>query len=213
MKNTLKIIEQFCNEVNLNFKEDGIYIRQLDLANVCMFDVFIPLKNNINKKVIVNTKEFIGLIKDNKELFIKDNFLCVKNKKIPIIDTDFKDEKLPNVDLKAKIHINNMDKFKHSINKLTFESVILSCSKDSLYIEDEHEKILIEKDTFLEKSVYTDENKNTKYSLEYLKNFVKYLNFKNGILYFDNDILLKIACQNVNGIRLYFLLAPRVKNE
>jgi len=211
MKKAIKVLKEFVNEANLTFKKDGIYIRELDFANVCMFDIFIPYVNNINKTIGINTKELYKALEDNTDFKVENNFLKIGNVKIPILDLNFKEDKKPEINFTSKVVFNSLKKFKKESLKFDYEGINLICTKDEFIIEQENRKALIEKNGMF-KSVFSDAEA-SKYSQEYLGNFLKALPYDKGILQFGKEIPLMFSIKDNKGIKIDWILAPRVENE
>ena len=220
MKKAIKILKEFVTEANLTFKKDGIYIKELDNANVCMIDIFIPCKHKICKDKIIgiNTIDLYKALEDstdfkinNNFLKINNNFLKINNVKIPILDLDFKKEKIPEINFTSKIVFNNFKKLKKEILKFDNEGINLICTKNEFIIEQENRKVLIEKNRIF-KSIFSD-GEISKYSQEYLRQFLKSMSYYKGILQFGKDLPLMFSIKDINGIKINWILASRVAND
>jgi len=221
MKKIIKILKNFNTEIRLKFKKDGIYIKEMDAANVSMLDIFIPntlynykyekdidvgVNTNMLYKELNNSIPFINII---------DDFLLINNVKIPIIDIDISELKRPEVIFKSHVtlYLADLNKFKSEILKFD-ESVKFICSEITFSIENTNRKILIHKNSCLFKSILSDGDI-CRYSSDYVSLFLNSLSlsYDKVKLHFSSDSPLMFEIKTIDGIKIDFILAPRIMGE
>ncbi len=226
-KNLIKKVKGLKEEITLNFRKEGIIIKETDESTVSL--VNMTIKKSCFAEYI-STNEFgIGVNLDklhtHLRIFDKDvtitngnrNRLLFKGEKgrqsrmgvLTPLDNDATIPKYEyDVELKAKANnIQRMIEIGDAFRKKTLDFVV----------EDSHFYIIVDADTdevrfpiCSVKHLTDEKNFLTKYSIEYLKKLMNFEGKENLILKFGEDMPLVIDYEDDNQ-KIYYLLAPRIE--
>ena len=226
----IEILSELVIEVRIKVNEFGMSIIAIDPANVAMVGFKLPRSSFSDfvtgdevlgidldslKQILKRCSSGSSLILEKKEnllqLQIQDRIK--RNFTLSLIDIDSEDKEMPNLEFSSKVELNSID----------FIASVEDCAvvSDSCSFAIEDNKFIIEakglnsaRSEFSgDESKIVAENCKSKYSLEYLKKFIKGAKLcEKTNLQFANDHPLKIIFKNEN-MELSFILAPRVETE
>lgn len=234
IKKSMEIISEIVLEGTLVAKKDSLEIVALNSNNVVMI-IFKLLNTDKNfdkyeieeeQKITINFEHFSDSLKrcsDSEALKLSlegNKFKIVslgKNQKefdLSLIDyIDENLQKIPNLEFPAQL-VMKSSAFSEAINDLSFleEGVDFIINKEIFSIEGKTPtrtgKVDFKENIDIENK--SDDEIKSKYSIEYLKKFIKGEKInKNVQLSFNNDYPLKIEYKITDQILLGFILAPR----
>ncbi len=226
----IDILSELVIEVRIKVNEFGMSIVAIDPANVAMVGFKLPRSSFSD---FVTGDEVLGIDVDSLKQILKrcgsgsslilekkENLLHLqiqdrikRNFTLSLIDIDSEDKEMPNLEFSSKVELNSID----------FIASIEDCSvvSDACAFVIEEGKFIIEaKGLNSARSEFSGdeakiiaENCKSRYSLEYLKKFIKGAKLcEKTNLQFADDHPLKIIFKDEN-MELSFILAPRVETE
>ena len=230
LSKVIELISELVTEARLKVNEFGMSITAMDPANVAMVGFKIP-KSAFSQ--FETNEEVLGINLDNLKRILKrcgsssslilekkDNLLSIqiqdrikRNFSLSLIEIDAEDKDLPNLEFSSKVELNSID----LISSIEDCGVVAdACS----FIIKENKFIIEAKGLDSAMSEFSGdeakieaENCKSRYSLEYLKKFVKGAKLcEKTILNFANDHPLKIEFKTEH-MELSFILAPRVETD
>ena len=235
MRDSLSTIADIIDEAQFKLTKNGIEMLASDRAVVAVVDLKIPSslfkKYEIDKEETIgmNLQQFMDVLKradkgDTVELSLVDKKFQIKIKSdstrrfvIPLLDLNA-DEMPPvdklafaaNMKLTTEVLDSGIEDAGLVADSVVFDvkpnSIIMRTEADNRIAElalDDSSKHLIKLDV--------DGSAKARYSLEYLKKIIKAKKIANNVtLAFSNDYPMKISYQVPKGIKLDFILAPRV---
>ncbi len=235
MRDSLSTIADIIDEAQFKITKNGIEMLASDRAVVAVVDLSIPSslfnKYEIDKDETIgmNLQQFMDILKrvdkgdtvelslENKKFQIKIKANSTRRFVIPLLDLST--EEMPPVDklaftanikLTTEVFDSGIEDAGLVADSVVFdvkpELVVMKTEADNRVAEmalDQSSKHLIKLDV--------TENSKARYSLEYLKKMIKAKKIANNVtLSFSNDYPMKISYQVPKGIKLDFVLAPRV---
>lgn len=234
LKKSMDIISDIVLEGTIVFKPDYLELVALNSNNVVMV-IFRLLSTNFEKyeieedaQISLSLEHLSTVLKtcDDKGKLILDvdtdsNKLKItsdgKNKKeFELSLIDFRDDnlqKVPNLDFPVKI-VSSSSNFTSAITDLGFldEGVGLTIEDGNFSMEGKNNSMAGKIDFTTDVDVSDKEGKNftARYSMDYLKKFMKAEKIVNTVeLSFSSDYPLKIEYKVVDKLLLGFILAPR----
>ncbi|BDC36159.1 MAG: DNA polymerase sliding clamp [Candidatus Methanoliparum thermophilum] len=236
IKNALMGVSILSNDVKMNFNDEGIYIKAVDDANVCMvslnlkkddFDYFDASSSSIG----LNIKTAYDLLKDAKKGEPIEIELLEKDSKIKFsmgnlsyslvllnIDAIKKEPKTPKIDLPVEAVINGED-FKKAVKaaEKISDYIIFNADNEGLKISSKGNMrdmfLSIPKEELMKYSIKEGNSVRSMFSLEYVSEIAKvFTNQEDVELHIGNDfpILMKSNIAKHEGF-IEYLLAPRVE--
>lgn len=237
LKESINIISELVNEVNLNIDNDKIEIKALDPANVAMVDfkllssafveydvpenLILSIKLDDLKAILRRAKptDTIILVHDKDNSKLKVN-LVGENKRvfsIALLEMDDEEQKIPqNLNFTSKVELSTV-----KLDEAIEDAGVVS---DNVSFMSEPEKFTISakgkindvcvelpktSETFV--SVTEGDKVKSKYSLDYLKKMTKGSKLTDSaIVHFGNEYPLKLEYVLIDKLKLGFILAPRV---
>jgi proliferating cell nuclear antigen len=235
LKTNFSMITNLVNEVSLVFDKNKLSVIAMDNANIAMV-IFELLKTSalewdINKKfkIGINTSTLHTILTDansqdmitisfcdEKNVSIKIKGQLTRSFKIPIIELEDFDVKIPKLEFNVKaltspkllrLMVKGADK--------TSESITFQGEKEKIYftakgdLSEFNAKIGVD-----EASINHEEDSKSKYSIEYLKKiFAKNKLYKETEICFSKDYPLRVNYHLKDKCNLIFILAPRVEND
>ena len=227
----IEIISELVSEVRIKFSENGMKITAIDPANVSMVSFKIPksafsqfdIESNeaigVNleslKQVLKRCGSKSSLIIEKKEsqLKIQIQDKIKRNFILSLIEIEREDKEMPALEFSTIVEINSLD--------------LISSIEDCAIVSDacsfiiNNEKFIIESKGLNsamsefsgDEAKISAENCKSKYSLEYLKKFLKGAKLsEKTTLRFAQDHPLRMDIKT-EGMELSFILAPRVETE
>lgn len=234
LKKSMEIISDIVLEGTFVFKPDYVELVALNSNNVVMV-IFRLLSTNFEKynvkeefQISLSLEHFSDVLKrcdDKAKLTLsidKDyNKLKIisegKNQKIFELSLiDFNDEnlqKVPNLTFPVKI-ITSSANFTNAINDLNFleNGISFKINKKKFSIEGKTNSMSgkVEVNEDIDVKAENDKDYHCRYSIEYLKKFIKSEKLVNTVeLSFNEDYPLKVEYKLVDRLLLGFILAPR----
>ena len=224
-----KTLKEFLMEVRFNVNDEGLKITELEPTNVCLINIelkkykFIQLTEE--KKVETygfNVNDLYNVLKENKkenvEITTQDNKLYLKfdngiNSEISLIDIEQEKRDIPELEFKTEITINS-DRLKEVLKHFcsNSESIVFNSLNDGFKIYSDKGLNDSEIKLNLDEVRVVGEEVKSKYSIEYLKNFIKVIFSDKTILKFDTDSPLRFE-QEEENLRVVYILAPRVETD
>lgn len=236
LKDSILIVNELVNEVNLKVHKDYIELVAMDPANVAMV-VFKLLSSAFSEydvpeeRVIgVNLNSFTQILKRVKpsdiltlELDEEKNRLIVLLKgtstrkfDLALLDIEHREQKIPNLNFDTKVKTNNL-LFNEAIEDMDVvsDSLSLEVLGSSFFVQGEGSlssgKVEISTD---QETEISGDDARSKYSVEYMKKIVKGAKLANDvILEFGSDYPLRAEYRVVDRLSLMFILAPRVNTD
>jgi len=236
IKDSILIINELVNEVNLKITKDYIELIAMDPANVAMVifkllsSAFSEYDVDEEKILGINLNSFTQLLKrvkpsdiltmeldeDRNRLNVILKGTSVRKFDLALLDIEHREQKIPNLTFDANVKTNNL-LFNEAIEDMDVisDSLSLQIADGSLFVKGEGSlssgKVEITPDQ--ETEIEGSEAK-SKYSVEYLKKMIKGSKLANEVyLHFGNDYPLKMEYRLVDRLSLVFILAPRVSTD
>ena len=238
LKDSILIISELVNEVNLKLYKDRVELVAMDPANVAMV-VFKLLGSafaeyNIDEERtigvnLINLTQILKRVKptdvltleldsNKNKLYITLRGVTTKRFELGLLDIDDKEHKIPNLKFTAKVETNTL-MFNDAIEDMDIiaDSLSLQAANDRFVIQSEGNissgKVEIGADDetniqLLQSGVAS------RYSIEYLKKIIKGSKLTNKVvLEFGQDYPLKVEYHILDKLALQFVLAPRTQTE
>ena len=235
---SILIISELVNEVNLKLYKDRVELVAMDPANVAMV-VFKLLGSafaeyNIDEERtigvnLINLTQILKRVKptdvltleldsNKNKLYITLRGVTTKRFELGLLDIDDKEHKIPNLKFTAKVETNTL-MFNDAIEDMDIiaDSLSLQAANDRFVIQSEGNissgKVEIGADDetniqLLQSGVAS------RYSIEYLKKIIKGSKLTNKVvLEFGQDYPLKVEYHILDKLALQFVLAPRTPTE
>ena len=238
LKDSILIISELVNEVNLKFSKDKVELIAMDPANVAMV-VFKLLSSafseyNIKEERViginlVNLTQILKRVKptdiltlelddDRNRLRVIIKGTTTKRFELSLLDIDEKEQKMPSLKFSARVETNTL-MFNDTIEDMDIigDSLSLSASTNNFVIESEGTiskgKVEITSDD--ETTIQVgDKGVSSRYSIEYLKKIIKGSKLTNVVtLEFGQDYPLRTEYRVVDKLSLQFILAPRTPTD
>jgi proliferating cell nuclear antigen len=230
LSKVIEIISELVTEVRIKVNEFGMSITAIDPANVAMIGFKLP-KSSFSQFETDN--EVLGVNLDNLKQILKrcssGSFLILEKKenlleiqihdkikrnfKLNLIEIEREEKELPNLEFSSRVELNALDLI------ASIEDCAVVADACSFIIE--NGKFIIEgKGLNSARSEFSGdeaqiqaENCKARYSLEYLKKFMKSSKIcEKTILQFANDHPLRMNFKTEH-MELNFILAPRVETD
>ena len=237
LKDSITIISELVNEAKFKITPDAMELVAMDPANVAMV-IFKLLSSCFTEYDVKKETELsidLGNLKqilrraganDMLSMEIEENRLKLQLKgkntrtfSLPLIDTDDKEQKVP--ELSFPVHIKtNTSIFNNAIEDVDIvaESVTFDVNKDVFVINGESDlsnarvEIGADEDTTI--ALEGNDKVKAKYSVEYLKKIMDASKLTDKVsIQFNKDYPLKLDYIVIDKLQLSFILAPRVENE
>lgn len=238
LKDSILIISELVNEVNLKLYKDRIELVAMDPANVAMV-LFKLLSSAFSEYSVVNERtlginliNFTQILKRVKptdvltleldegknKLRITLRGVTTKSFELGLLDIEEREQKVPNLKFNAKVETNT----------LLFNDAIedMDIIADSLSFQATNDKFIIQSEGNISSGkveISTDEETNVvlnggnvsaRYSVEYLKKIIKGSKLSNTVvLEFGQDYPLRTEYKVLDKLSLQFVLAPRTPTD
>ncbi len=237
LKDSISIISDLVNEGRFKITPNGIELVAMDPANVAMvvykllssafveYDVKSTTDIGIN---LSNLKQVLRRAKpsDVIVLELEDGMLNITLKgnstrsfSLPILETDEREQKVPELVFPAKIKttsavlneaIEDADIVADSVSFIAENNVFTLKAEGDLSKANIH--IKGGDDTIIE--VDSKDKIKAKYSIEYLKKMITGSKLSDDVIIsFNKDYPLRLDYKVIDRVALSFILAPRVENE
>lgn len=235
-KDSVSIISEIVTESTIEVSEDGLKLVAMDPANVAMvvfnllassfvtYELDAPIKLTVNlnnlKQVLRRVKgsDTLSLELDENKLKITLQSTSKRTFFLPLIDTDDKEQRVPDLNFNATI-ITTSTNLNDAIDDVDVvgESVTFAVDEKTFYVSSKGDltkaavEIPADKDT---KIVSNEEGIKAKYSIEYLKKMIQGSKLADITqIKFSKDYPLRLEYLVQNKVSLFFILAPRVDND
>lgn len=235
LRDSISVISELVNEVNIKFDKDGMEIIAMDPANVAMiifkllssafveydvkrtYNLSINLENfkHILKRAKPNDTISLDLDEDLNRLNIHLKGDGSRKFSMSLLDPGDKEQKIPSLKFSAKIATNSLN-----FNELIDDMGIVG---ESVNFEVKEGKLIVHSDgSFGSGKAEVLSGGETKieglgkarYSLEYLRKIAKGSKLANNLtLEFSKDYPLKVEYKVIDKLVLATILAPRVAND
>ncbi|MBS3168319.1 proliferating cell nuclear antigen (pcna) [Candidatus Woesearchaeota archaeon] len=238
LKDSILIISELVNEVNLKLYKDRIELVAMDPANVAMV-IFKLLSSafseyNIDQEKtigvnLINLTQILKRVKptdmlilevdsDKNKLIITLKGVSTKRFELGLLNIDEREQKVPNLSFSAKVETNT----------LLFNDAIedMEAIGDSLSFQATNDRFLINSEGNISSGnveIGTDEDTtidlsggpvDARYSIEYLKKIIKGSKLANKVnLEFAQNYPLRVEYKVLDKLALQFVLAPRTPTE
>ena len=238
LKDSILIISELVNEVNLRFYKDRMELVAMDPANVAMVlfkllsSAFSEYSVKDEKVIGVNLINFTQILKRVKptdiltleldetknRLHVTLKGISTKKFELGLLDIEEREQKIPNLKFNAKIDTNTL-LFNDAIEDMDViaDSLTFNAMNDKFVIQSEGNissgKVEIGTDD--ETSIMLGSGAvNSKYSVEYLKKIIKGSKLANTVvLEFGQDYPLRAEYKVIDKLVLQFVLAPRTPTD
>ena len=237
LKDSILIISELVNEVNIRMFKDRMELVAMDPANVAMVvfkllgSAFAEYSVDKERTIGVNLINLTQILKrvkptdiltleldDTKnKLFLTLKGVTTKKFELGLLDIEEKEQKVPNLKFNAKVETNTL-MFNDAIEDMDIiaDSLSFSVANDKFIIESEGNvssgRVEIGSDD--ETVVEVNGNVNARYSIEYLKKIIKGSKLTNKVvLEFGQDYPLRVEYMILDKLALQFVLAPRTPTE
>ncbi len=237
-RDSILIISELVNNVNLRVMKDRLELVAMDPANVAMVvfrllsSAFTEYGINEEKTIGINLVNLTQILKRVKptdvltlELDERRNRLNIalkgdtdKKFELALLDIDEKEQKVPNLKFNTRVETNTLI-FNDAIEDMDVisDSLSLAVEADKFVIQSEGTtssgKIEVSSD---EETVVNSQggNVSARYSVEYMKKIIKGSKLANTvILEFGQDYPLRTEYRVLDKLSLTFILAPRTPTE
>jgi|GEM_PF-5856300 len=225
----LRAINKIVDEVRIRAEPDGLKIKEIDNANVCVVDYFYPKSNCIeyesdDRVAGINLENLIKLLKlakknDKIEIKTQDDSMILtlsndgavkgRNFTFPLIELE---NELPKSDLDFKTEVTmQTEALKTVVEEAeTISDAIIFSVTNGVF------KVKTENATTKYNTEIEAENKgmnaSSRYPIDYLKRFlVNKKDVKDVKLEFNTDYPLRMTFSRADKSVLKYLLAPRVE--
>ncbi|MBI2105652.1 proliferating cell nuclear antigen (pcna) [Candidatus Woesearchaeota archaeon] len=237
LKDTISILNELVNDVQIKIDNDKIEIVATDPANVVLVvfkllsSAFIEYQIDSPEKISVsldNLNQILRRLKGNDTLSLevdrKKNKLIVKMSgdstrtfNLSLIDMDEREQHIPELEFKSKV-VTNSKMLEDAIEDvgIVAESAALILNKDKMSIKGAGNlsNAHIEFPKSDDVQIKTDDNIEAKYSIEYLKKLIKGGKLSDEVtIQWNNDYPLKLEYNLVDKLALSFVLAPRISED
>lgn len=237
LKESIGIISEIVNEAAFKITPNAVELIAMDPANVAMVifkllssafseydvkeEVDIAINLNNLKQILRRAKPEDRLtieIADSSKLKIQLKSKNTRTFSLPIIDTEEKQQKIP--DLKFPVMIQTASSILNDAIEdvgIVAESVTFLTEKNSFTVKAEGElseaKVDFEENDDM-KINSPPEKTRAKYSIEYLKKMISGGKLADKVvIQFNNNYPLRLDYKVIDKVLLSFILAPRVENE
>jgi proliferating cell nuclear antigen len=235
LKDTTSIIADLVTEVHFKVTPVGLELIAMDPANVAMVSfkllssAFAEYHVEGNQVISVNLNDVKGVFRrikpaDTMTLELAENKLKITLKGaskreffLPLIDTDEREQKVPNLTFTATVRTSS-DTLSDAIDDADIigESVALNADKTHFSVTSASDlsKAVIEIAGDEKTHIKSAEHVRSKYSIEYLKKMVPAGKLVPVVdINFSKDYPLKLEYKLIDKMDLVFILAPRVDND
>ena len=234
LKDSISIISELVNEVNLKFSSNMVELVATDPANVALVDfkllssAFSEYEVPSDKVIGINLSNFTQILKrvkssdiltleldeDRNRLKVTLKGITSRDFNLSLIDIDEKEQKIPKLSFNAKIHTNtllladaieDMDVVSDNLSFIAKPNLFIIKSDGNL----SSAKVEISGDE--ETIINSGEDEIlSKYSIEYLKKIMKGSKLSSSLtLEFSENYPLKVEFRVIDKLNLGFILAPR----
>ncbi len=238
LKDSILIISELVNEVNLKLYKDRIELIAMDPANVAMVvfkllsSAFSEYSIDKERTIGINLVNFTQILKrvkptdiltleldENKnKLHITLKGVTTKRFELSLLDIEEREHKVPSLKFSAKVETNT----------LLFNDAIedMDVIADSLSFQAMNDKFVVQSEGNISSGrieISTDEETNvelsganvsSRYSIEYLKKIIKGSKLTNNVtLEFGQDYPLRAEYKILDKLALQFVLAPRTPTD
>ena len=239
LKDSILIISELVNEVNLKLTKDKLELIAVDPATVALV-VFKLLSSAFSEYHIekertigINLDAFTQILKrakptdiltleledDKNKLQMTFKGTTTRTFSLGLLDIDEKEQKVPNLKFAAKIETNTL-LFTEAIEDMDIIADNLSfvASPDKFTIQSEGTtssgKVEIANDETTIINLIKEEQQTSRYSVEYLKKIIKAGKLANTVtLEFGQDYPLRAEYRVLDKLSLQFILAPRIPTD
>ena len=239
LKDSISIISELVNEVNINIDDDKIEIIAMDPANVAMvifkllgsafieYEVDKPINISVNldnlKQILRRAKPSdtltLSLSNDSSRLVVRLSGESTRTFNLALIDIEDREQKIPDLKFPLTIEIPTMI-FDEAIEDMDIiaESVTLTAEVNRLMIKAESKlntaNVEINNGEDMSIKMSGKDKITARYSIDYLKKMIKGSKLTDTvILQFDKEYPLKAEYKVRDKMDLTFILAPRVSND
>ena len=238
LKDSILIISELVNEVNLKLYKDRIELVAMDPANVAMVifkllsSAFTEYEVKQERTIGINLINFTQILKRVKptdiltleldetknKLHIILKGVTTKSFELGLLDIEEREQKIPNLKFNAKVETNTL-LFNDAIEDMDViaDSLSFHVMPDKFIIQSEGNISTgkVEVNTDEETNVeLTGGTLNARYSIEYLKKIIKGSKLSNKVLLeFGQDYPLRVEYKVLDKLALQFVLAPRTPTD
>ncbi len=239
LRDSILIISELVNEVNLKFTKDKIELIAVDPATVAMVffrlfsSAFTEYSLEKERTIGISLSQFTQILKRAKptdiltlELDDIKNRLDVSLKgstsrhfSLSLLDIDEREQRIPNLTFHSRIETNTLI-FNEAIEDMDIiaDSLSFSMQGNAFHILSEGStstaKVILQSDSDTIIDHPTQEDFKSSYSIEYLKKITKAAKLANTVsLEFGANYPLRAEYKVMDKLSLTFILAPRVPND
>ncbi|HZX12483.1 MAG TPA: proliferating cell nuclear antigen (pcna) [Candidatus Nanoarchaeia archaeon] len=238
LKDSILIISELVNDVNLKFTKDKVELVAVDPATVAL--VIFKLLSSACSEYTIDKERVIGinlgaftqilkrakptdiltleLEEDKNRLSVLLKGTTVRKFDLSLLDIDEREQKIPNLKFATKIETNTL-LFTEAIEDMDIVADNLTLSSTPatflIYSQGTTSSARVEINNDEETSIETTEQEQTsRYSIEYLKKIVKASKLASNVtLEFGQDYPLRAEYKVLDKLSLQFVLAPRIPND
>ncbi len=238
-KDTINIISELVTDATFKIGTEKIELVDMDPANVAM--VLLTLHKSAFTEYDVTEEQILSVNLDNLKAILKrakpkDNIMLSlnaetnrlniqlgdsnkRNFNLALLDLEYTETKVPALDFNVTVKTTSQT-FLDTIEDMSIvsESVQFKASDDRLFVSSTDFKtdalVVLGNDNGTEVTVTGDKAVFSKYSLEYLKKFIKCSKLSDDVtIKFSNEYPLRVNYGDGEKFELGFVLAPRVSND
>jgi len=236
--NAVNIISDFINEASFQVTGDGLKLVAMDPANISMVilnilpSAFTEYKVEKEQEITVNVENLKQAIKrakatDSITLAIEKNSLIIsvfgktqKKFKIPLLEKEGGEKKVPSLTFKAEFEIDAKE-FRDYIEDagIVGDALTIFATSDSIKFTSGETSSKVEIDIGKESkdvlvAMNVSSNSKAIYSIEYLRKMSKAAAIADtAMIQFSDDYPLKLDFKALNKMQISFILAPRIENQ
>lgn len=237
-KDSINIISDLVNEVQITFTTDAVEIIAMDPANVAMVsfrllssafaeydldnDETLEVNLSLLKQVLRRIKggELLTMASNDGKLDLVLKGSSKRSFSLPIIDTAGSEQKVPDLTFSVSIAMPS-SQLNDAIEDVDVvaDSVAFVAKKDTLSLRSEGDLSTVAVDISASDDVklIVDENADSirsKYSVEYLKKMISASKLaERVVVHFSKDYPIKLDYVQTDVLSMEFILAPRVDTD
>jgi len=238
LKESVNIISDLVNDINIKVDSDGLQVIAMDPANVALID-FRLLSSAFSEYEVEGSLEISisleGLKSIMKRAKPSDSILLAYDKgdnrlkvelvggskrsfSIPLINLDASEQRIPSLKFSTRVDMPS-EQFDEAVEDVSIiaESVALKVKDGRFYINSENNlsEASVELPSTESISVKTDgEDVMARYSMDYLKKMIKGSKIADSVsIEFNKDYPVRVSYTVTDKVHLSFILAPRVSND
>ena len=238
LKESVNIISDLVNDVNIKVNSDGLQVVAMDPANVALIDFRLlssafaeyevdkPLElsvsleglKNVMKRAKPTDSILLAYEKGDNRLKVDLVGGSKRSFSIPLISLDASEQKIPSLKFSTRVDMPS-EQFDEAVEDVSIiaESVALNVRDGRFYVNSANNlsEAMVELPSTDSVRVKTDgDDVMAKYSMDYLRKMIKGSKIADSVsIEFNKDYPVRVSYTVTDKVHLSFILAPRVSND